>query len=69
MNTLTTQFIRSDPTMYTIPGRTYVRVGIRDPARMYTYVAIFSFLHPGRYTFVYMLHTRLYIDEYVRTCS
>ena len=48
MNTTTTQFLRSDPAMYTSPGRTYARVGIRDPARMYTYVAVFSFLHPGR---------------------
>ena len=29
---------------------------------MYTYVAIFSFLHPGRYTYVYMLRARLYYD-------
>ena len=41
MNTTTTPFLRSDPAMYTSPGRTYARVGIRDPARMYTYVAVF----------------------------
>ena len=35
MNTTTTQFLRSDPAMYTSPGRTYARVGVRDPARMY----------------------------------
>ena len=29
---------------------------------MYTYVAVFSFLHPGRYTYVYMLRARLYYD-------
>ena len=29
---------------------------------MYTYVAIFSFLHPGRCTYVYMLHARLNYD-------
>ena len=34
MNT-TMQFLHSDPAMYTSPGRTYVRVGVRDPARMY----------------------------------
>src|SRR4051812_26999782 len=51
--------------MYTSPRRTYARVGIRDPARMYTYVAVFSFLHPGRCTYVYMLHARLYYD----TCA
>ena len=50
MNMTTMQFLRSDPAMYTSPGRTYARVGIRDPARMYTYMAVFSFLHPGRCT-------------------
>ena len=29
---------------------------------MYTYVVIFSFLHPGRCTYVYMLRARLYYD-------
>ena len=65
MNTTTTLFLRSDPAMYTSPGRTYARVGVRDPARMYTYVAVFSFLHPGRCTYVYMLRARLYYD----TCA
>ncbi len=65
MNTTTTLFLRSDPAMYTSPGRTYARVGVRDPARMYTYVAVFSFLHPGRCTYVYMLHARRYYDTYV----
>ena len=55
-------FLRSNPAMYTSPGRTYARVGVRDPARMYTYVAVFSFLHPGCCTYVYMLHARLYYD-------
>ena len=32
---------------------------------MYTYVAVFSFLHPGRCTYVYMLRVRLYYD----TCA
>ena len=27
---------------------------------MYTYVAVFSFLHPGRCTYVYMIRARLY---------
>src|SRR3954463_13155577 len=31
---------------------------------MYTYVAVFSFLHPGRCTYVYMLRARLYYDTY-----
>ena len=31
----TTQFLRSDPAMYTSPGRTYALVGIRDPTCMY----------------------------------
>ena len=65
MNTTMMLFLRSDPAMYTSPGHTYARVGVRDPARMYTYVAIFSFLHPGRCTYVYMLRVRLYYD----TCA
>ena len=32
---------------------------------MYTYVAVFSFLHPDRCTYVYMLCARLYYD----TCA
>ena len=35
MNTTTTQFLRSDPAMYTRPGRTYARVGVRDHSCMY----------------------------------
>ena len=31
---------------------------------MYTYVAVFSFLHPGRCTYMYMLRARLYYDTY-----
>ena len=46
MNTTTMLFIHSDPAMYTSPRRTYARVGVRDPARMYTYVAVFFFLAP-----------------------
>ena len=69
MNKTMTLFLRSDPPMSTSPRRTYARVGVRDPARMYTYVAVFSFLHPGRCTYVYMLRARLYIDQYVRTRS
>ena len=65
MNTTTTLFLRSDPAMYMSPGRTYARVGVRDLARMYTYVAVFSFLHPGRYTYMYMLRACLYYD----TCA
>ena len=29
-----------------------------------TYVAVFSLLHPGRCTYVYMLRARLYYDTY-----
>ena len=65
MNTMTTMFLRSDPAMYTSPGHRYARVGVRDPARMYTYVAVFYFLHPGHCTYVYMLRARLYYD----TCT
>src|SRR3954469_23185183 len=65
MNTTTTLFLRSDPAMSTSPRRTYARVGVRDPAYMYTYVAVFSFLHPGRCTYIYMLRARLYYD----TCA
>ena len=45
MNTTTTQFLRSDPAMYTSPGRTYARVGVRDPAHMYVCDCIY-FLAP-----------------------
>ena len=65
MNTTTTLFLRSDLAMYTSPGRMYARVGVQDPTRMYTYLAVFSFLHPGHYTYVYTLHARLYYD----TCA
>ena len=41
MNTTTTQFLRSEPAMYTSPGRTYARVGVRDPARMYVHGRIY----------------------------
>ena len=47
MNTTTTLFLRSDPAMYTSPGRTYARVGIRDPARMFVRGRIY-FLAPWR---------------------
>ena len=42
---MTTMFLRSDPAMYTRPGHTYARVGVRDPARMYVRGRIF-FLAP-----------------------
>ena len=35
MNRTTTQFLCSDPAMYMSPGRTYARVGIQDPARIF----------------------------------
>ena len=65
MNMATMLFLRFDPAMLTSRRRTYARVGVRDRARMYTYVAVFSFLHPGRCTYVYMLRARLYYDTYV----
>ena len=45
MNTMATLFLRSDPAMYTSPGRMYARVGVRDPARMYVHGRIY-FLAP-----------------------
>ena len=45
MNTTTTLFLRSDQAMYTSPGLTYARVGVRDPARMYVRGRIY-FLAP-----------------------
>ena len=45
MNMTTTLFLRSDPAMYTSPGRTYARVGVRDPARMNVHGRIY-FLAP-----------------------
>ena len=47
MNMMTMQFLRSDPAtaMYTSTGRTYARVGVRDPARMYVRGRIY-FLAP-----------------------
>ena len=45
MNTTMTLFLHSDPAMYTSPGHTYARVGIRDPARMYVCGCIY-FLAP-----------------------
>ena len=45
MNTTTTQFLRSDPAMYTSHGHTYARVGVRDIARMYVRGRIFFLAH------------------------
>ena len=64
MNTTTTLFLRSDPAMYTSPVRTYARVGV-ETLPVCTYLAVFSFFHPGRCTYVYMLRARLYYD----TCA
>ena len=52
MNTTTTLFLRSDPAMYTSPGRTYARVGVRDPARMYVRGRIFFLAHWPLYVHV-----------------
>ena len=59
MNTTTTQFLRSDPAMYTSPGRTYARVGIRDPTRMYIRGRIFFLAHWPLYVRVYATCTPL----------
>ena len=45
MNKTTMKFLRFDPAMYTSPGRTYARVGVRDPAHMYVRGRIY-FLAP-----------------------
>ena len=37
-----TQFLRSYLAMYTSHGRTYARVGVRDPTRMYARGRIYS---------------------------
>src|SRR4051812_26617788 len=66
MNTTTTQFLYSDPTMYTSPGRTYARVGIRDPACMYVRGHIYFLAAWLLYIRVHAMcapllqHTRLY---------
>src|SRR4051812_40969072 len=45
MNMMMMLFLRLDPAIYTSPGRTYARVGVRNPARMYVLGRIF-FLGP-----------------------
>src|SRR3954465_11359850 len=45
MNMTTMLFLRSDPAMYTSPGRTYAQVGVRDPARIYVCGRIFFLAH------------------------
>ena len=45
MNMTTMLFLHSNPAMFTSPGRTYARVGIQDPARMYVRGRIY-FLAP-----------------------
>ena len=54
MNTTTTLFLCSDPAMYTSPSRTYARVGVRDPTRMYVRGRIY-FLAPWLYVCVHGL--------------
>ena len=81
MKMATTQFLHSDPAMYTSPVRTYARAGIRDSARMYVHGRIFWRVatctctrfrwdilncYVGGST---MTRVRLYIDQYVRTRS
>ena len=68
MNTTRTLFLRSEPAMYTSPGRTYARVGIRDPARMYICGRIFFLAPWPLYVRVHatcaplLRHVRVYID-------
>ena len=83
MNTTMTRFLCSDPAMYTSPGSTYARVGIRDPARMYVSGRIYFLAPWPLYVHVHATcvpllrhvrsstttRTRLYIDQYVRTRS
>ena len=77
MHTTTTLFLRSDPAMYTSPGRTYARVGVRDPARMYVRGRIFFLAHWPLYVRVHakcaplLRHVRTSTSTsiYVRTCS
>ena len=58
MNATMTLFLRSDPAMYTSPGHTYARVGVRDPARMYARGRIY-FLAPWLYVRVHATSTPL----------
>ena len=59
MNTTTTLFLRSDPAMYTSPA-VHMREYAFETLPVCTYVAVFSFLHSSRCTYVYMLRARLY---------
>ena len=44
-----------DPAMYTIPGHTYARLGIRDPAHMYVRGRIFFLAHWPLYVRVHAM--------------
>src|SRR4051812_4524145 len=70
MNTTTTVFLRSDPAMYTSPRRTYARVGVRDPARMYVRGRIFFLAPWPLYVCVHAtcapLHPPVYMYVHVR---
>ena len=59
MNTTTTLFLRSDPAMYTSPGCTYARVGVRDRARMDVRGRIFFLAHWPLYVRVHATCTPL----------
>src|SRR3954464_11336220 len=81
MDMMMTQFLRSDPAMYTSHGRTYARVGVRDPARMYIHGRIFFLAPWPLYVRVHATcapllrhvrtstttRARLYIDQYICT--
>ena len=77
MNTTTTMFLRSDPAMYTSPGHTYARVGVRDPARIYVRGRIYFLAHWPLYVRVHAtcapllrhVHASTSTSIYVRTRS
>ena len=83
MNTTTMLFLCFDPAMYMSPGRTYARVGVRDPAHMYVCGRIYFLTPWPLYVRVHATcapllrhvrastttRARLYIDQYVRTRS
>ena len=64
MNTTMTLFLRFDPAMYTSPVPYVCASRCSRPHPYVHIVAVFSFLHPGRCTYVYMLRARLYYDTY-----
>ena len=62
-------FLRSDPAMYTSPGRTYARVGVRDPARMYVRGRIFFPAHWPLYVRVHATCAPLLLHVHASTST